>query len=432
MSDTISDFVNACQVVDVHEHHMPEVVHSPDVNLLKLFQQSYAAWTSHVLPSEPKATIEMVSNPTEPTTWEALAPFLGRSGSNAFVRNLVRGVAELYGVADTGITRDNWEAVDASVRLRHKEATWPSEVIGRAAIGRIVTDPFLDPLMDPRPVLGQSYDAVLRINAFALGWHPESRDHNGNCGHTLLRRLGLEVKTFDDYCDAIRELVAGCARRNHVALKNALAYDRDLSFDEPDEELARQAWGQRSPSPAARKAFCDFVVDLFCQLAGEADLPVQTHLGTAIISGSHPLRMTGLIERHPRTRFLLMHLAYPWSRDLLGMAFVYRNVWLDLCWSFLLSPSHFKLAVHEAIEVLPDESRMMIGGDCLHVEETFAAIQGARRLIGEVLNEKVANGYFQSRDAERLAIRILGENAKELFRTALNAAFVTRFYPNMS
>lgn len=416
MSETISDFVNACQVVDVHEHHMPEVAHSRDVNLLKLFQQSYAAWTSHVLPSEPKATTEMVSIPPEPTTWEALAPFLERSGSNAFVRNLVRGVAELYGVADTGITRDNWEAVDASVRLRHKEATWSSEVIGRAAIGRIVTDPFLDPLMDPRPVLGQSYDAVLRINAFALGWHPESRDHNGNCGHTLLRRLGLEVKTFDDYCDAIRELVAGCARRNHVALKNALAYDRDLSFDEPNEELARQAWGQRSPSPAARKAFCDFVVDLFCQLAGEADLPVQTHLGTAIISGSHPLRMTGLIERHPRTRFLLMHLAYPWSRDLLGIAFVYRNVWLDLCWSFLLSPSHFKLALHEAIEVLPDESRMMIGGDCLHVEETFAAIQGGRRLIGEVLNEKVANGYFRSRDAERLAIRILGKNAKEFFR----------------
>ncbi len=54
------------------------------------------------------------------------------------------------------------------------------------------------------------------------------------------------------------------------------------------------------------------------------------HLGTGLIGGSHPLGAAGLIERHPRTRFLLMHLAYPWSRDLLGMAFVFRNVWLDL------------------------------------------------------------------------------------------------------
>ena len=92
------------------------------------------------------------------------------------------------------------------------------------------------------------------------------------------------------------------------------------------------------------------------------------HLGTGLIRGSHPLGVAGLVERHPRTRFLLMHLAYPWSRDLLGMAFVYRNIWLDLTWSFLLSPSHFKLALHEAIEVLPNESRMMLGGDNWHVD----------------------------------------------------------------
>ncbi|WFU80586.1 amidohydrolase family protein [Bradyrhizobium sp. CIAT3101] len=416
MSEAISHFVNACEVIDVHEHHMAEVALSRDVNLLKLFQQSYAAWTGDVLPSEPKATSSIISAATEPTTWERLAPFLEKSGSNAFVRNLVRGVSNLYGVAETGITRENWEAVDTLVRLHHKDAKWPGEVIGRAGIKRIVTDPFLDPLLDPRPVLGESYDAVLRINAFTLGWHPNSRDHNGNSGHALLGRLGMEVTTFDDYCAAIRELVAGCAGRNQIALKNALAYDRDLSFDEPNVEMARKAWGKSSPSTAERKAFSDFVVDLFCQLAGQADLPVQTHLGTAIISGSHPLRISGLIERHPRTRFLLMHLAYPWSRDLLGMAFVYRNVWLDLCWSFLLSPSHFKLALHEAIEVLPDESRMMIGGDCLHIEETFAAIQGARELIGEVLSEKIASGYLRSRDAERLAIGVLSKNAREFFR----------------
>ena len=85
-----------------------------------------------------------------------------------------------------------------------------------------------------------------------------------------------------------------------------------------------------------------------------------------------------------------MHLGYPRSRDLLGMAFVYRNIWLDLTWSFMLSPSHFKLALHEAIEILPDESRLMLGGDSWHVEESYGAIALARRLIGEVLQEKVA------------------------------------------
>ena len=139
------------------------------------------------------------------------------------------------------------------------------------------------------------------------------------------------------------------------------------------------------------------------------------HLGTALIRGSHPLYAAGLVERHPGTRFLLMHLGYPWSRDLLGMAFVYRNIWLDLTWSFMLSPSHFKLALHEAIEILPDESRLMLGGDSWHVEESYGAITTARRLIGDVLQEKVDDGYLDEGGARRLARRILHANAQDFF-----------------
>jgi predicted TIM-barrel fold metal-dependent hydrolase len=151
-------------------------------------------------------------------------------------------------------------------------------------------------------------------------------------------------------------------------------------------------------------------------LAAQQGLPVQMHLGTALIRGSHPMNVAPLLERHPGTRFLLMHLAYPWSRDLLGLAFVYRNIWLDLTWSLLLSPSHFKLALHEAIEILPDESRLMLGGDNWHAEETFATMQLARRLIAEVLSEKVDAGYFHLDDALRLARRILFENARVFFQ----------------
>jgi predicted TIM-barrel fold metal-dependent hydrolase len=139
------------------------------------------------------------------------------------------------------------------------------------------------------------------------------------------------------------------------------------------------------------------------------------HLGTALIRGSHPMFAAGLVERHPGTRFLLMHLGYPWSRDLLGMAFVYRNIWLDLTWSFLLSPSHFKLALHEAIEILPDESRLMLGGDAWHVEESYGALALGRRLIGEVLHERMKARFLNEEGSRRLARRILHENARAFF-----------------
>ena len=418
MSDSIREFIATTGIVDVHEHHIPEILLNRDISLLQLFQQSYAGWTQarpYPLPSETRASDPMLAG-AAPTTWTALAPYLANSGSSSFVRNLVRAVTELYGIGEGAITRENWEALDAAVRRRHQEADWPRQVLQRAGIERVITDPYSDPLLDARGVFGQNYCSVLRINALACGWHPESRDHNGNRGQALLRRLGLEPGSFDDYLAALEKLVDSLASRHQVALKNALAYDRDVAFDAPDEALARQAWGKAAPGPAERKAFSDFVVDRLCQLAGERDLPVQMHLGTALIRGSHPLKAAGLIERHPRTRFLLMHLGYPWSRDLLGLAFVYRNIWLDLTWSLLLSPSHFKLALHEAIEVLPDESRMMLGGDNWHVEETYGTLMLARQLVGEVLEEKLAAGYFRRADAERLAAKILRENALRFFR----------------
>lgn len=417
MPTTIHEFIAQIPIIDVHEHHIPDILLNRDVNLLQLFRQSYAGWTQarpYPLPSETREEDPMLAA-TSPTTWDALAPYLENSGSNSFVRNLVVALSELYEIGFREITRENWWALDGAVRERHQDPNWPAEVLRRARIERLITDPYTDPLLNARATLGENYNSVMRINAFAVGWHPDSRDHNGNCGHALLKRLNLAPDSFDEYIDSLETVVSGMAARHQVALKNALAYDRDISFDELDAELARAAWGKASPSPVERKGFGDFVVDRLCALAAKHDVPVQMHLGSAIIRGSHPLKAASLIERHPRTRFLLMHLAYPWSRDLLGMAFVYRNIWIDLTWSWLLSPSHFKSALHEAIEVLPDESRMMLGGDNWHIEETYGAMKVARQLIGEVAEEKVVADYFRAADAERLVEKILRTNALQFF-----------------
>lgn len=418
MNSPVSNFVETTPIVDVHEHHIPEIILDPRVGLLRLFKQSYAGWTQarpYPLPSESRDSDPMLEDSGK-GSWRDIAAFVENSGSNMFVRNLVRSITRLYGVPDGEIREDNWEELNDAIAKHHSDPTWRQKVMDMAGIESVITDPYTDPLLDAQTALGPTYQSVMRINAFACGWHADSCDHNGNRAFELLRRLDKTPSTFDEYCEALVHVIDTLGSRNQVALKNALAYDRDLSFDEPNEAIARKAWGKRSPTAEERKAFGDFVVDLLCRLAGERDIPVQMHLGTAIIRGSHPLHVAGLIERHPSTRFLLMHLAYPWSRDLLGMAFVYRNIWLDFTWSMLLSPSHFKLAFHEAIEVLPDESRMMFGGDNWHVEETYGTMQTARQLIREVLEEKCSSGYFRESDALRLAEKVLRRNAIQFFK----------------
>src|SRR5258708_21249372 len=90
MAQSLRDFIAGIGIVDVHEHHIPEILLNPEVNLLQLFQQSYAGWTQtrpYALPSETRDTDPMLASPRV-TTWETLAPFLERSNSNSFVRNL--------------------------------------------------------------------------------------------------------------------------------------------------------------------------------------------------------------------------------------------------------------------------------------------------------------------------------------------------------
>src|SRR5690349_17575882 len=95
---SLQESIAAIGIIDVHEHHIPEIFLNPEVNLLQIFQQSYAGWTQarpYTLPSETRDVDPMLAAPG-PTTWEALAPFLEKSNSNSFVRNVVNGVTELY------------------------------------------------------------------------------------------------------------------------------------------------------------------------------------------------------------------------------------------------------------------------------------------------------------------------------------------------
>jgi hypothetical protein len=155
MPHPIRDFVETLPMVDVHEHHFPNVLNAPDVDLLRLFSESYATWTrgrTFALPSEARDP-QPAAPHFGPTTWEALAPYLIESGSNSFVRNLVRVVTELYGEGETSITEANWQTLDARVRKQHARPQGWLEILDRGRIERIITDPYVDPMIDARAAI---------------------------------------------------------------------------------------------------------------------------------------------------------------------------------------------------------------------------------------------------------------------------------------
>ena len=150
MNNDLRACVSDLPVVDVHEHHMPDLLGNRDVGLLTLLQQSYAGWTQarpYPLPSETRFEDPMLAS-VGPGSWDEIAKFVEHSGSNSFVRNLIRALTELYDLDEDGITPENWRRLDADIRRRHCDDTWRDEVLNRARIERIITDPFNNPLLN--------------------------------------------------------------------------------------------------------------------------------------------------------------------------------------------------------------------------------------------------------------------------------------------
>jgi uncharacterized protein len=73
------------------------------------------------------------------------------------------------------------------------------------------------------------------------------------------------------------------------------------------------------------------------ELAIEHDLPFKLHTGYYAGSGHMPVdrirsgNLWALLSRYPTARFVLMHIAYPYSDELVALAKHCPNVWVDLC-----------------------------------------------------------------------------------------------------
>ena len=81
------------------------------------------------------------------------------------------------------------------------------------------------------------------------------------------------------------------------------------------------------------KALNDMVTNLACQVSGQYGKPIQFHTGLGDsdirLPTANPAGMQRLIEAYPKTKFVLLHAAYPFTREAGYLTSVYENVYLD-------------------------------------------------------------------------------------------------------
>ncbi len=262
---------------------------------------------------------------------------------------------------------------------------------------------------------------VLRFDNFVT---PAGRGQLDRLG----KQAGIEIRTLDDLVSALEIAFEQAVREGIVGIKSGLAYRRRISYPLPTEDEARAAFARAADdAPASADELLplhNYMMRQVCRLAAKHDLPFQIHTGLQTgfgndIANAKPTELISLIMAHRDVKFVLFHGGYPYGAELGVMAKNFANVFIDMCWLHIISPSAARERLAEWIDTVPANKITGFGGDYNFVEGVCAHAEMARQNVAWVLARKTMEGSLSEGDAMALARKILRDNAIALYRLPL-------------
>jgi uncharacterized protein len=414
--------VDSIRLIDTHEHLISESLWlKQKVDFFYWFQQPWfpqyagADLVAAGMTGSDLAALGDTSRSDE-ERWALVEPWWPFARHTAFCRALSLAARDLYGIEQ--IDSLSWRDLNDRMRQAQKPGFYDTVLRDRAGIDLMILDRIVlidedvERELPPRTVRVRRFDED--FIAFDRATVQKFADKHGRQVRGLDDWLGLLDLEFQEIM----------GKGFYVGLKNAQAYDRPLSFDEVPKERAERVFstlmGKGALDFIDRKPLEDFMMHEIAGRAGKYGLPVQIHTGIQAGPGndlgrSNPLLLLPLIQKHPDTRFVLFHGAFPYMAELGVLAKNYRNVFIDMCWMPVISPLESRQWLERWLETVPVNKIMVFGGDYLFPEGTYAHSRMARQVVAEALCGKVESGVLTAEEATWTASRLLRDNAIECF-----------------
>jgi hypothetical protein len=261
---------------------------------------------------------------------------------------------------------------------------------------------------------------------FVPAWQPvvylnyTAKDDDEPCSQEA--KFKLEDVTFDEYCEYIKRHLTKQINDGAKTLKFPVAYWRSLYFEDVDYAVAKKLYDDVAKTKDEfPKELQDYIMHFVLNLSNECSFPVQIHTGLQEGMGhnlkdSNPMLLASIFDKYPNVAFDLFHTGYPYERELAVLAKTHANVYVDFCWSHLISPFAAKNAFYEMLDVLPYSKILGFGGDYLFYDGVVGHLMLTKQNICTVLAQKVLNSECSSDLAEKILQAVLYDNAKIVFK----------------
>lgn len=418
---TLQDQIEATPFIDTHEHLVEESVRLRGEPGSRLFPcDDWALLFSHYLDSDlvsagmPEADRARFLAPevSSDEKYRLVAPYWERTRHTGYAQAVRLTLRGLYGEDD--LTADSYPRLAEKYREGIRPGFYRYILQEKAGIEYCQVNSLQRIFMETEQpdLLRQD----LSIVALASGLDREEVEaQSGRTADTL--EGWLEVIDWHFHAYGPRA----------VAVKSQSAYQRRLDYTAVETSAAASLFARHarreSLSPQEMKLLQDYLMRYCLRKATEYGLPVKLHTGYYAGHRRMPLErvrlnaadLCPLLTDFPETRFILMHVGYPYQDEFIALAKHYPNVTIDLCWAWIINPAASVRFVREFLLAAPANKLLTFGGDYIPVEPVYGHARIARLGLARALTSLVEDGWLRAEEAPPLIQRLMHGNARELF-----------------
>ena len=407
-------------LIDTHEHLIEEKERLAGVSHPRVQADDWSLLLSHYLNSDllvagmPKDAYDrFFSAKTDPVDkWRCIEPYwlaVKNTGYGQAVRIAMR---QLYDVED--LSAATVRKVQAGYEETRKPGFYRRILCEKAKIESCQVNCLSRPF-------GESDMPTLLMQDLSIVGMFAGPNLNG-----FGKPTGIDVQSLSDWHRVI-DWWFDKYGRYAVAVKSQNAYSRDIDYEQVPAEKAEGIFKKRIASKRLtgreKKDLEDHLFWYAVQKATEHKLPVKLHTGYYAGQNSMPLgrlihnagSATDLCRRAPQTRFVFMHICYPYYEELIAAAKQHTNAYVDMCWAWIINPVAAKDFLKKFLVTAPANKILTFGGDYIPVEPVLGHAVIARRGITLALSELVEEGWLSLSDAMDLIDPIMHHNARQIF-----------------
>lgn len=419
-------------LLDVHTHIDAAHLSARGLHDILLYHMVISELYSAGCPSGARLSEEPEDGEAEQRLLEAV-PFVPRIRNTSIFWGVRVILRDLYGW-DEPITPDNWRTLDARIRERYADPSWPRQVLQKTGIRRTVTELWrgregvADDLLQyslewafmARAQRGQNDIPIFELEK---AWNEEIP--SPPLPVTLLKRPVMQkvIHSVEDVDLALQHYVDHFPYERVISTAQHIS--TDLNFRNVSEtEMASALKHRTYASLEERDIYASYIFERFLtefeKRAG--NVVFQFSFGAEPLpyeSGSKLRQDTifavaDMIARHPHLQFQALLSSLHANQALCTLVRELPNFSLAGYWWHNFFPNYIRRVISERLDMLPLNRQVGFFSDAYCVEWAYAKVVIVRKQLAHVLAERIADGQYSLYEALSIARAILFETPQTL------------------